>query len=251
MLRAITLTIVLICGMNAFAQDFGEYVPANDLPDPEPFGFLGVSGSGAIPLGGFRSKDYRNYHAGYAMDGIGVNFINFQYRLSRNFATGAIGYANSFGFSVDDFLVPYVEFNPNLSFSGESENWSLQTIAGLFCVTVPHELIDFDARFSVGLARVTRPNLTMTIIDRDPNGFDNILWVQEPATTNSAVFGAGINIRFHVHELIDFLVVADYQRTKVDYEVENYYNGVAVFTDEYEQHVEWLNTGLGLALVLR
>lgn len=247
MQRLLLIFLLFPSALSVQSQDFGSYVPADQANAIlDPFGYIGAGAGVSMPIGEFRTKDFHNFYAGYAQDGFAINALNFNYRFSEHFGTGMLVYTSGYGFSVEDFLEPHRLYNPGLGFSGESDDWKLQTFAGVFTVSVPSEFFDFDVRFAAGLGRITRPELRVNI-SGPALGPGNIYWQQEEVTNAEFLLGFGANLRLHVFETIDALLAADYQRMRTRFDVRNYYNGTFDREEKLDQTIEVVNISAGLA----
>lgn len=233
------------------AQDIGEvkYVNPKNI-EPEAFGFMGASVGAAIPIGGFSSIDYTNSHAGYAGVGTTFHFLNAMYKLNNNFGVGAQWFNSSFTMNADAYLKPYRLYNTDYKFTGQAENWDVQSVTGNFVVTVPNKLLDFDVRFCAGLGRFIRPKISTQISSKATNSY-LANWVQSESNASDLIWGFGCNLRWHIWRSLDLLAAADYQRMNTAFKVDHSYNGVFDRTVTERHGLEFFNLSLGAGVVLK
>lgn len=245
-LRILFILIFVFTGL-VQAQDFsipGELETAQP-PEIHDFGFFGAGAGVAFTLGSFASKDFLNYHAGYADEGYFINFINFHHRLSKNYGIGVNWSRSAFNLDEDAYIVPYDEFYPDLTFIGVNDDpWVLHTIMANGIVTIPHSFLDLDVRVSLGLGHAIRPQLSITAFETS-TGYLALDWVQEESVMNDFAWGFGTSARFHVLNDLDFFLNVDYLRCATVFQVDNVYNYSSTEQEREEQIIEMIQLGIG------
>lgn len=244
----------LVLVLEGTCQDFGEVQHYETLKEKDNVPVtnvltVGITGGLSFPLGEFASSDYLNYYSGFAGRGVQANILNMSYRFHKYYGVGANWFRSTYSFDASRYYSYYSRAYSALTFEGMAEKWIVQTFTASLVATVPGKLADLDVRWSMGLGRVTRPELASTVWN-DTTGMQVVRWTQAETTSNTLCLGAGFNVRIHVIKGMDVFITAEYQRMKPTFTIPQVYNGSILDHEKMSQVIEVLHTGIGLGLIL-
>jgi hypothetical protein len=244
----------LLLGGKVLAQSFEAFGRVDTSQSMSPRlrsnGILAVNGGVALPLGVMTFDDVTEVRSGFAQTGFSFTFLEADHFFHKHFGWGVRWTRHQFGFDHEGFADWFRIRAPWLDFYARSEDpWVTHFAMGQVVGIIPTEIVDVDLRIGLGYVYTRRPSILIEGYE-NATGFFSFSWQQEQAITNSVGWNFGSNFRFHIDRDIDLMFYWEYGGSRPNFQVLNIYARSNEEIEEWDQPIQFISMGGGLAIRL-
>ncbi len=231
-MRTLFIWILLFPVTLAFGQ-------TTTKPKPKK-GYLGVYFGPSFPVGNFGQSDFNNDESGFAVRGVQYAIMEMGVKFVPHFGLAASIRGSSIPMDVQYLADQYaLEFGGQ--FTVESTRWGFGGLHVGPVLSFPIGKLDIDFRLMTGLMFAISPELTIT---QNTTGQTE---GQNSEVGTSLALSMGMGLKYHVSERITILAVAEYQRARPTFVIDQYPGNNYQTTTVY-QNVASFSPMLGVGL---
>jgi len=203
-------------------------------------GYLGVYFGPSFPIGNFGDNDFNNDEAGFAARGVQYAVMEFGVKFVPNFGIAASIRGSSIPMDVQ-YLADQYALEYGGQFTVESSRWGFGGLHVGPVFSFPIGKLEIDLRLMTGLMFAVSPELTVT--QNTTGQSDN----QNSEVGTSLALSLGIGLKYHISDRFTILAVAEYQRARPTFIIEQYPGNNYQSTTVY-QNVSSISPMLGIGL---
>lgn len=209
--------------------------------EPKPKkGYLGVYFGPSFPMGNFGESDFNNDESGFAVRGFQYAIMELGIKFIPNFGLAASIRGSSIPMDVQ-YLADQYALEYGGQFTVESTRWGFGGLHVGPVLSIPAGKFDIDFRLMTGLMFAVSPELTVTQNNTGQSDF------QDSEFGTSLALSVGIGLKYHVSNRLTILAVAEYQRARPTFVIDQYPGNNYQTTTVY-QNVSSISPMLGIGL---
>ena len=215
------------------------------LGNSQDKGYIALSAGPSFPTGDFGSKDVNNESAGLANTGAIID-LTFAQKFGKTFGLTLMLRGQVNGVDTDPLLKELIVEAPDVSWSPESENWTIGGIFGGLYGSFPMDasgIVTFDSRAMIGYLNATSPQITI-----NGNYLGTNFWVgTESSYADAFAYLLGAGVRFNLGTHLCLLTNLDYLGATPEFlQVATVTITGDYSTNSYQQKFGTVNVGVGI-----
>lgn len=208
-------------------------------------GYIVISAGPSFPTGDFGSKDVDNESAGFANTGA-IFDLTFAQKFGKTFGLTLMLRGQANGVDTDPLVYELISEAPDVSWSPESENWTIFGILGGLYGSFPMGAtakVTFDTRAMIGYLNATSPQITI-----NGNYLGTNFWVgTESSYADAFAYLLGAGFRFNLGTHLCLLTNLDYLGATPEFlQVASITITGDYRTNSYQQKLGTVNVGVGM-----
>ena len=203
---------------------------------------VSISMGPSFAVGNFANKNPNNSTSGIATTGV-VFDIHFTHLLNENLGIAAILRGQSNATDAKAIEDEMKKMYPQVQWSVQSNYWGIGGLLfGGFGTWPLYNKCSFDAKFLIGIANATSPEITIT-----GKSALSTEWVKQNSTpSNTFAFMPGVGLNVHPTNRISILLNLDYLLANPDFINVNTYSSTGQLVKyAFSQKMETINISLG------